>query len=80
MGREMNEITEPAKGDIRINVDHLEVYTGERWIKPDLRERPHAYGKSCNNQTINYENGICSVCGAKWRVEISHPPYWTFVK
>jgi hypothetical protein len=69
-----------AKGDMRVNDDHLEIYNGERWliVRDTGKRGEHHYGKSCSNSTINYDTGVCSVCSAHWHIETAHPPYWEF--
>jgi hypothetical protein len=68
----------PAKGDIRANEGHLELYNGERWLK--LSEGgfkdEHTYKVSCNSSTIDPQSGICSICGAQWRLVKGHGSYW----
>ena len=70
---------QPEKGDMWLNGDHFELFTGERWVvvPSNVGESVHHYGNSCNNKTIAYATGICNVCGARWKLANVFPgTYW----
>ncbi len=70
----------PAKGDYRCIENRFEVFDGEKWLHVSDKERGagvHHFGVSCDNTTIDYSTGRCSVCGAKWKTSSEGPgQYW----